>query len=145
MPLEGDYEPSPWDMIADHVERYEASGGGPGTELEGAPCIILTTKGAKSAKVRKTPLMRVTDGENYAVVASMGGAPNHPVWYFNLVADRHVMLQDGPVRRDYVVHQAEGAEKSEWWARAVAVWPSYDEYQAATDRVIPLFVLVPQD
>lgn len=145
MPLEGEYEPSPWDMIADHVERYEASGGGPGTELEGQPCIILTSKGAKSGKLRKTPLMRVTDGERYAVVASMGGAPKHPVWYFNLVANPHVMLQDGPRLRDYTARQVEGDEKAEWWARAVEAWPSYDDYQAATDRQIPLFVLDPLD
>ena len=141
MPLEGEYEPSPWEPIAEQVATYESSGGTEGTELEGQPCIILWTK---SGKVRKTPLMRVTDGERYAVVASMGGAPQHPVWYHNLVAHpAEVALQDGPDLGDYVAREATGDEKAEWWARATEVWPAYDDYQAATDRVIPLFVLEP--
>lgn len=144
MPLEGEYEPSPWEPIAEQVATYESSGGTEGTELEGKPCIILWTRGAKSGKVRKTPLMRVTDGERYAVVASMGGAPQHPVWYHNLVAHpAEVALQDGPDLGDYVAREATGDEKAEWWARATEVWPAYDDYQAATDRVIPLFVLEP--
>jgi deazaflavin-dependent oxidoreductase (nitroreductase family) len=144
VPIEGTYEPSPWEPIAEQVQLYEESGGTEGTTLEGQPCIVLWTRGRRSGNVRKTPLMRVTDGERYAVIASMGGAPQHPVWYHNLVADPKVSLQDGPVLRDYVAHEATGDEKAEWWARAVEVWPSYDDYQAATDRVIPLFVLEPR-
>ena len=143
MPLDGEYEPSPWEPIAQQVEQYEATGGVEGGELEGKPCIILTTKGRKSGKLRKTPLMRVTDGERYAVVASLGGAPQHPVWYLNMLADPHVTLQDGPVVRDYVARDVTGDEKAEWWARATEVWPSYDDYQAGTERVIPLLVLDP--
>ena len=143
MPLDGEYEPSPWEPIAQQVEQYEATGGVEGGELQGKPCIILTTKGRKSGKLRKTPLMRVTDGERYAVVASLGGAPQHPVWYLNLLADPHVTLQDGPVVRDYVARDVTGDEKAEWWARATEVWPSYDDYLAGTERVIPLLVLDP--
>lgn len=144
MPIEGEYEPSPWEPIVEQVRLYEESGGTEGTELEGKPCIILWTRGRNTGKVRKTPLMRVTDGSRYAVIASMGGAPQHPVWYHNMKADPNVSLQDGPDLRDYVAHEAAGGEKAEWWARAVEVWPDYDKYQASTDRVIPLFVLEPR-
>ena len=145
MPLRGTYEPSPWTPVADKVELYESSGGTDGLLLEGKPCVILWTTGRKSGLVRKTPLMRVTDGRRYAVVASMGGAPQSPVWYFNLTQDPHVSLQDGPVLKDYLARQVEGDEKTEWWAAATDVWPAYDDYQAATDRVIPLIVLDPVD
>lgn len=141
MALEGNYEPSPWGPIAAQVELYESSGGSEGTELEGKPCIVLWTRGRHSGSIRKTPLMRVTDGSSYAVVASMGGAPQHPVWYLNLVADPHVSLQDGPELHDYRARVADGDEKERWWARANEVWPSYDDYQASTERVIPLVVL----
>jgi deazaflavin-dependent oxidoreductase (nitroreductase family) len=143
MPLEGEYEPSPWDVVSDQVRQYEESGGREGTTLEGKPCIILTTRGRKSGKLRKTPLMRVEHDGAYAVVASMGGAPQHPVWYHNLVADPGVTLQDGPDVFDLRAREVTGDEKAEWWARAVEVWPDYDKYQASTDRVIPLFVLEP--
>ena len=146
MPLDGEYEPSPWEPIAQQVELFERTGGQEGNELEGKPCIILWSKGRHSGKVRKTPLMRVTDGGSYAVVASLGGAPQHPVWYHNLVANPNdVALQDGDQVRDYVAREVTGDEKATWWARAVEVWPSYDDYQAKTDRVIPLFVLDPVD
>ena len=115
MPLVGDYEPSPWGPIADQVALYESSGGTEGLDLEGQPCIILTTRGNKSGKLRKTPLMRVEHDGTYAVVASMGGAPKHPVWYFNLLADAHVTLQDGPQVFDLVARQATGDEKALWW------------------------------
>lgn len=144
MPLEGEYEPSPWEPIAQQVELFERSEGREGNELEGKPCIILWSKGRHSGKVRKTPLMRVTDGSSYAVVASLGGAPQHPVWYHNLVANpTDVALQDGAELRDYVAREVTGDEKAAWWARAVEVWPSYDDYQSKTSRVIPLFVLDP--
>jgi len=145
MALEGTYEPSPWQPIAEQVELFESSGGTEGNLLEGRPCIILWTRGRKTGTVRKSPLMRVTDDDGrYAVVASMGGAPQHPVWYLNLVADPQVSLQDGADLRDYTARVVEGDELAEWWARATAVWPSYDEYQSKTDRAIPLAVLEPR-
>ncbi len=125
------------------MERYEASGGTAGTTLRGLPVIILTTRGARTGKIRKTPLMRVEHEGRYAVVASKGGAPRNPVWYYNVVADPHVQLQDGPVRRDMVAHEASGPEKALWWERAVAAFPDYAEYQKRTDRQIPLFVVEP--
>jgi len=128
------------------VALYESSGGTEGTELEGKPCIILWTRGRQSGAVRKSALMRVTDDEGrYAVVASMGGAPKHPVWYLNLLADQRVSLQDGAELKDYTARVVEGDEKTEWWKRATDVWPSYDEYQSKTDRAIPLVVLEPAD
>ncbi len=144
MPIDGPYEPSPWGPIADQVALYEGSGGTEGTLLEGQPCVILWTRGRRTGAVRKTPLMRVTDGERYAVVASMGGAPDHPVWYHNVVADPHVSLQDGPDLRDYTAHVATPEEKAEWWPRCTEVWPSYDDYQASTDRDIPVILLTPR-
>ncbi len=143
MPLEGEYEPSPWAPIAEQVEQYESSGGTEGTTLEGQPCVILTTRGRRSGKLRKTPLMRVEHEGSYAVVASMGGAPQHPVWYFNLLEHPEVTVQDGPDVHDLVAREVTGDEKATWWGRATEVWPSYDDYQAATDRVIPLIVLEP--
>ena len=146
MALEGKYEPSSWDWVADQVALYESSGGTEGTELQGKPCIILWTRGRQSGAVRKSALMRVTDGEGrYAVVASMGGAPKHPVWYLNMLADQKVSLQDGAELKDYTARVVEGDEKAQWWKRATEVWPSYDEYQSKTDRAIPLVVLEPAD
>jgi deazaflavin-dependent oxidoreductase (nitroreductase family) len=107
------------------------------------PVIVLTTRGAKSGKIRKSPLMRVEHGGSYAIVASKGGAPENPVWYYNVVADPHVELQDGPVRQDMVARQVTGAEKAEWWDRAVAAYPDYADYQKKTDRQIPVFVVGP--
>lgn len=143
MALEGTYEPSPWDFVADQVRRYEETGGREGAELRGKPCVILWTRGRQSGAIRKTPLMRVRDGDSYAVVASLGGAPQHPVWYLNLVADPHVSLQDGPELRDYAARVVQGPEKAAWWSRATEVWPDYDNYQARTHREIPLVVLEP--
>jgi deazaflavin-dependent oxidoreductase (nitroreductase family) len=143
MAIHGTYEPSPWSWVADQVALYEETGGKEGAELQGKPCVILWTKGRHSGAVRKSPLMRIKDDARYAVVASMGGAPNHPVWYHNVVADPHVSLQDGAELRDYTARVAEGPEKKEWWARATDVWPDYDNYQAKTDREIPLIILEP--
>jgi deazaflavin-dependent oxidoreductase (nitroreductase family) len=145
MPISGTYEPSPWEPIAEQVRLYEESVGTEGTELEGKPCVILWTRGRHSGTVRKTPLMRVRDGDRYAVVASLGGAPKHPVWYLNLEADPNVSLQDGAELKDYTARVVEGAEKAAWWKKATEVWPAYDNYQAATDRPIPLVVLDPVD
>ncbi|AWN25724.1 MULTISPECIES: nitroreductase family deazaflavin-dependent oxidoreductase [Streptomyces] len=143
MPLQGEYEPSPAQWVRDQVELYETSGGEEGTTMRGMPVVILTTRGAKSGKIRKSPLMRVEHDGTYAVVASMGGAPRHPVWFHNLVADPRVELQDGPVRRDMTAREVTGTEKALWWGRAVEAWPDYDEYQKKTDRQIPVFVLEP--
>jgi deazaflavin-dependent oxidoreductase (nitroreductase family) len=120
-----------------------ASGGTEGTELKGRPVILLTSIGAKSGKIRKTPLMRVEHDGEYAVVASLGGAPKHPVWYFNVKANPRVELQDGTVTKDYDSREVLGEEKAVWWERAVAAWPDYAEYQKKTDRQIPVFVLTP--
>ncbi|GHG47588.1 putative F420H(2)-dependent quinone reductase [Flavimobilis marinus] len=143
MPLSGEYAPSPNDYAREQAERFEASGGAEANTMRGVPIILLTSVGAKSGKLRKTPLMRVEHDGQYAVVASQGGAPTHPVWYHNLVAHPHVELQDGAVRRDYRAHVAEGAEREVWWERAVAVWPDYAQYQTKTDRQIPVVVLKP--
>ncbi|CAL9283972.1 nitroreductase family deazaflavin-dependent oxidoreductase [Streptomyces sp. SudanB182_2057] len=147
MPLEGEYEPSPERWVREQVELYESSGGTKGTTLRdtGLPVIVLTTRGAKSGKIRKTPLMRVEHDGRYAVVASVGGAPKHPVWYFNVKADPHVELQDGPVKRDMRAREITGAEKADWWERAVAAYPPYADYQRKTSREIPVFVLEPLD
>ena len=143
MPLEGEYEPSPSKWVRDQVELYESSGGTEGTTLRGMPVVILTSKGAKSGKIRKTGLMRVEHDGSYAVVASQGGAPTHPVWYHNITANPLVELQDGPVRQDMTAREVTGAERDEWWARAVAAYPDYADYQKKTDRVIPVLVLTP--
>ena len=145
MTIEGEYEPSPAKWVRNQVEAYESSGGKEGNTLldTGMPVIIVTTRGNKSGKVRKTPLMRVEHGGEYALVASLGGAPKHPVWYYNLVADPHVELQDGPVKQDMIAREVTGDERAEWWDRAVTAYPPYEEYQAKTERVIPVFVLEP--
>ncbi|MFE2997441.1 nitroreductase family deazaflavin-dependent oxidoreductase [Nocardia sp. NPDC059246] len=141
MPLIGEYEPSPSDWSREQAEQYENSGGAEANLLQGVPIILLTTRGNKSGKLRKTPLMRVEHDGEYAVVASLGGAPKHPVWYWNLKADPHVELRDRDVVKDYDAREVTGDEKTLWWKRAVEVWPDYAEYQKKTDRQIPLFVL----
>ncbi|NMN94918.1 nitroreductase family deazaflavin-dependent oxidoreductase [Antrihabitans stalactiti] len=143
MPLTGEYVPSPYAQAASQAENFEASGGTEDNTMRGVPIILLTTKGAKTGNLRKTPLMRVEHDGEYAIVASMGGAPQHPVWYHNVVANPLVELQDGPDKRDYIAHEAKGDEKAIWWKRSTAVWPDYDAYQAKTDREIPIFVLTP--
>jgi deazaflavin-dependent oxidoreductase (nitroreductase family) len=143
MPLTGEYEPSPSPWARDQVATYEGSGGTAGADNNGHAVIILTSVGAKSGKLRKTPLMRVEHDGEYAVVASLGGAPQHPVWYYNLAANPHVELQDGPAKQDYVAREVSGDERDAWWERAVAAWPDYAEYQTKTTRVIPVFVLTP--
>jgi F420H(2)-dependent quinone reductase len=143
MPLSGEYEPSTSDWARENAEQYMQSGGTEGTELKGRPVILLTTIGAKSGKIRKTPLMRVEHNGEYAVVASLGGAPKHPVWYFNVKKNPRVELQDGPANGDYEAREVFGDEKAAWWERAVDAWPDYAEYQKKTDREIPVFVLTP--
>ena len=143
MPLHGEYEPSPSDRAREQVEEYESSGGTRGTTLMGMPVVILTTKGAKSGKIRKTPLMRVENGGEYAVVASLGGAPKHPVWYHNIKSHPEVELQDGPQKQDMVAREVTGDEKARWWEVAVEAFPNYAEYQKKTEREIPLVLLTP--
>ena len=145
MPLAGEYEPSPTDWARKQAELYESSGGTAGTTIQGKAVVVLTTVGNKTGKLRKTPLMRVEHDGRYAVVASLGGAPQHPVWYHNLVAEPHVELQDGTVRQDMTAREVFDDEKAQWWARAVEAWPAYADYQAKTDRAIPVFVLEPVD
>jgi deazaflavin-dependent oxidoreductase (nitroreductase family) len=143
MPLEGEYRPSTRDLVAEQVRQYEESGGTKGTTLEGRPCVILTTKGRRTGALRKSPLMRVEHGGTYAVVASQGGAPRHPQWYLNLVANPEVTLQDGAEVLDLRARTASQDEKADWWPRATEVWPPYDEYQERTTRDIPLVLLEP--
>jgi deazaflavin-dependent oxidoreductase (nitroreductase family) len=143
MPLSGDYEPSPLDWVRDHADTIMESGSTEGSDMKGKPLILLTTVGAKTGKVRKTPLMRVEHGGEYAVIASLGGAPKNPVWYYNIKAHPQVELQDGPVNKDYAAREVFGDEKAAWWDRAVEAWPDYAEYQTKTDRQIPVFVLTP--
>ena len=143
MPLSGEYEPSPTPWVREQVEEYERSGGVSGTTMRGMPVIVVTTRGARSGKLRKVPLMRVEHDGAYAAVASRGGAPKHPTWYFNLVANPEVEVQDGPLRRDMKARELTGAEKAAWWQRAVAAFPDYADYQRRTEREIPVFVLEP--
>ena len=141
MPLTGEYAPSTSDWARKQAELSESSGGAQGTERQGMSVIVLTTLGAKSGKLRKTALMRVEHEGAYAVVASLGGAPKHPQWYFNIVAQPLVELQDGAEKRDYLAREITGEEKSVWWERAVAAFPPYAGYQKKTERDIPVFVL----
>lgn len=141
MPLEGTYAPSTSGWARTQAERYEATDGREANDLRGRPVIILTTVGAKTGMLRKTALMRVEHEGAYAVVASLGGAPKHPVWYFNIVAHPHVELQDLAEKHDYLAREVHGEEKALWWERAVATWPAYADYQKKTTREIPVFVL----
>ncbi len=143
MPLTGDYEPSTSAWARDQAELYDASGGTQGTTLRGMPVIVVTSVGAKSGKLRKTPLMRVEHDGSYAAVASLGGAPKHPVWYYNLKKHPHVEVQDGPNKGDYLAREVTGDEKAVWWERAVSAYPDYADYQKKTTREIPVFVLEP--
>ena len=145
MPLTGEYVPSPEKWVRDQVELYERSGGTEGTTLRetGLPVVVVTSLGARSGKIRKTPLMRVEHDGAYALVASQGGAPEHPTWYHNVTKHPLIELQDGPVRQDMTVREVTGEEKAIWWERAVAAFPNYAEYQRRTEREIPLLVAEP--
>lgn len=145
MPIQGDYEPSPSEWVAKQVAEYESSGGTRANTLldTGMPVIIFTYRGRRSGKVHKSALMRVENDGRYALVASKGGAPDHPVWYHNLVENPEIMIQDGPEPKDFVVREIDGAERDEWWERAVAAYPPYEEYQHKTDRRIPVLVAEP--
>jgi deazaflavin-dependent oxidoreductase (nitroreductase family) len=143
MSLQGEYEPSAFEWVRNQVAEYEASKGQKANTLRdtGLPVIIVTTRGNKTGKIRKFALMRVEHEGEYALVASLGGAPKHPVWYYNLKADPSaLMIQDGPEPFDAVAREVSGEEKKVWWERAVAAYPPYADYQARTDREIPVFV-----
>jgi deazaflavin-dependent oxidoreductase (nitroreductase family) len=141
MPLRGAYEPSPTEWVREQVERYESSGGTKGTTMRGMPVVLVTMQGARSGKLRKVPVMRVEHDGRYAVVASIGGAPEHPRWYYNLLAHPEVELRDQTVVRDMTAREVHGEEKALWWARAVEAYPDYAAYQRRTTREIPVFVL----
>ena len=143
MPLTGEYKPSTSEWARNQAEAFEASDGADANTLRGVPIIVLTTVGAKSGALRKTALMRVEHDGSYAVVASKGGAPEAPQWYWNLRKNPHVELQDGADKRDYLARELSGDERAEWWKRATAVWPDYDAYQEKTERQIAVFVLEP--
>ncbi|MGV9194881.1 nitroreductase family deazaflavin-dependent oxidoreductase [Microbacterium sp. MC2] len=145
MPLTGTYLPSTSEWARTQAEKYEASGGTEANLLRGVPIIVLTTVGAVSGGLRKTALMRVEHEGCYAVVASKGGAPDEPKWAENIRRHPHVELRDGAVKRDYRARELSGADRAEWWQRATAVWPDYDDYQGKTDRLIAVFVLEPFD
>ena len=145
MPVEGEYEPSTSAWVREQVELYEGSGGTKGTTLRetGLPVVIVTNRGVKSGKVRKTPVMRVEHDGRYAMVASKGGAPEHPLLFYNVRANPRVELQDGPRKQDMTARELSGDERAQWWERAVAAYPPYADYQRKTARQIPVFVLEP--
>ena len=143
MPLDGEYELSPEGWVREQTEKIFETGTTESVDIKGCAVILLTTRGVKSGKLRKVPLMRVEHDGLYAIVASLGGAPKHPVWYHNVKAEPHVELQDGTVTRDFRAREVTGDEKADWWKRAVAAYPDYADYQKKTDRQIPVFVLEP--
>jgi deazaflavin-dependent oxidoreductase (nitroreductase family) len=145
MPLTGKVEPSTSERSRKQTELFERTAGAEGNTMRGMPIIVVTSVGAKSGKLRKTPLMRVEHNGEYAAVASLGGAPKHPVWYYNLKKNPHVELQDGPAKRDYLAREVSGDERAVWWERAVAAYPDYADYQEKTEREIPVFVLTPME
>ena len=143
MPLEGTPLLSPVDWVREQTEKILANGTTEGTTIRGLDVVLLKIRGRKSGNLHWVPLMRVEHDGTYAIVASVGGAPKHPTWYWNVVANPHVELQDGTVSKDYEAREVTGEEKAQWWERAVAAYPPYAEYQERTDREIPVFVLEP--
>lgn len=143
MPLQGEYEPSTADWVRNQVEEYEGSGGRRATRLRGVPVVVITSLGAASGKLRKHPVMRVEHDGIYAAVGSKGGAPHDPAWCRNLRMHSLVELQDGTVKGDYTAREVTDEQRALWWQRALEVWPDYAEYQAKTERVIPVFLLQP--
>lgn len=143
MAIDGEYVPSPAAWVRDQVEEYEGSGGVTGTTLRetGLPVVIVTNRGAKTGAVRKTPLMRVEHDGSYAAVGSKGGAPQNPVWVYNLRKNPQVVVQDGERTSEMTAREVTGEERAAWWERAVAAYPPYADYQLKTDRLIPVFVL----
>lgn len=143
MPLQGEIELSPTGWVREQTELFERSGGLDGNTLADIPIVMVTCVGAQSGKLRKVPLMRVEHEGEYAAVASYGGSPKHPVWYYNLKAHPLVELQDGPVKKEYLARELSGEEREAWWERAVAVYAPYADYKKKTSRQIPIFVLSP--
>jgi F420H(2)-dependent quinone reductase len=143
MPLTGEYEPNTLTWVRDQVALYESSGGTEGTTIRGLPVVVITNRGARSGKLRKIAVMRVEHDGCYAAVASRGGAPTHPLWYHNMIANPHVELQDGTTKQDMVARELHGEEKALWWKRAVEAYPDYADYQKKTDREIPVLLLEP--
>jgi F420H(2)-dependent quinone reductase len=143
MPLDGEFELSPEGWVRDQTQKIMETGTTESVDIKGSPVVLITMRGAKSGKLRKVPLMRVEHDGRYAIVASLGGAPKHPVWYHNVKADPHLELQDGTETGDFVAREVTGDEKAQWWERAVAAYPDYADYQRKTDRQIPVFVLEP--
>ena len=143
MAIEGEYVPSTAQWVRDQVDEYEGSGGTTGTTLRdtGLPVVIVTNRGAKTGAIRKTPLMRVEHEGSYAAIGSKGGAPEHPVWVYNLRKNPQVEVRDGADTWKMTARELTGAEREQWWERAVAAYPPYTEYQQRTDRLIPVFVL----
>lgn len=139
-----DVELSPTEWVQNQTKKILETGTTEGIKVLGKPIVLLTVRGAKSGKLRYTPVMRVEHDGSYAVVASKGGAPEHPTWYHNIKAHPEIVLQDATVTKEYVAREVDGAERAEWWERAVAAYPSYAEYQEKTDRQIPVFVLDPK-
>jgi len=145
MPLQGEYEPSSSEWVRNQVEEYESSGGTRGTTLRGVPVVVITSVGSRSGKLRKNPVMRVEHDGVYAAVASKGGAPQNPDWYWNLADHPLVELQDEAAKGDYTACELSGDERELWWSRAVDVWPDYADYQTKTERRIPVFLIEPVD
>jgi deazaflavin-dependent oxidoreductase (nitroreductase family) len=143
MPTDEDYAPSPTEWVRDAVEQIENTGNTEVAGFNGRGVVLLTMRGAKTGKIRKVPLMRVEHNGRYAAVASLGGAPKHPVWYYNLKADPKIQLQDGEETREFVARELEDKEREQWWERSVAAFPDYANYQVKTDRLIPVFLLEP--
>ncbi len=141
MVLTGEYEPSPSSWVRKQVATYEATGGAKGNTVQGLPIVVITSRGARSGKLRKNPVMRVEHDGVYAAIASQGGAPEHPAWYHNFLAHPEVDLQDGPEPHVYQARVTEGDERREWWERSVATFAPYARYQEKTDRQIPVFLL----
>jgi deazaflavin-dependent oxidoreductase (nitroreductase family) len=129
--------------VREQVEQIERSGGREGTTMKGLPVVLMTTRGARSGKLRKMPVMRVEHDGRYAAVASLGGAPRNPVWYYNLKINPRLEVQDGTEKQDMIAREVTGQEKAQWWDRAVQAYPEYADYQRKTDRDIPVFVLEP--
>jgi F420H(2)-dependent quinone reductase len=145
MALTGEYALSPEGWVREQTEKILETGTTEGVQVFDRPIVLVTIRGVKSGKLRYTPLMRVEHDGRYTLVASKGGAPEHPTWYHNLVAHPHVELQDGTVKKEYDARQVEGDERAQWWERSVAAYPPYAEYQEKTDRQIPVFVLEPRE
>jgi deazaflavin-dependent oxidoreductase (nitroreductase family) len=141
MTIDGDYLPSPHQWVRNHVDSIAESGTTTVATIRGLPVVLVTMRAARSGKVRKVPVMRVEHDGAYAVVASQGGAPTHPAWYFNLKANPTVTLQDDRETHTYTARELEGSERDQWWERAVAAYPDYADYQQKTTRVIPVLVL----